>query len=414
MLKQTMFGQFWLPDEPQHRVNGTITFDDDGGASLVTTTQDGVDLHRGGRNKHAIINGETVEHHIKLVGCFVVKENESIGQTSIASSETTWYCELAFLGEHYDGSLPSRIRSVEVHVELLEDWAVAFEGAKVERNADRWSISGPTTQPGLVHPWSLGKIAIRQTHSFQRSQTQTSVTTRTFFQLVFEQPQLWHGVTNAIGNLQALLSIAKGEAVRITGVSLVEEGNPHANLSAHYRPILRTNGNPIAHSELLTMNELGGIAGVGEWLNVLHHQGALIHGLLIDRYKPPPFVTDRTSHLLLACEAYQRRTMADPSRQVQLRRDILEPMASRAGPSFQAWTGNKDAWTKKIAEVRNRHGVAHLQGYGGVPADGGDIHTLNEQLYVLVIICLLLDCGCPAKLLDQVTERARSKWKVLL
>ena len=112
---------------------------------------------------------------------------------------------------------------------------------------------------------------------------------------------------------QALVSIAKGEAAAVEWTAIVE-GSANARLIAYYIPILRTSGHPIKHNELFSMDELGGIAGVGKWLDVLHGQGVLKTALLIDRYREPPFITDRTGHLLMACEVYRRPSMVNPQR----------------------------------------------------------------------------------------------------
>jgi len=215
-------------------------------------------------------------------------------------------------------------------------------------------------------------------------------------------------------SLQAIVSIAKGEAIRIERTSVVDEGTPDAKLSASYHPVLHRGTRQSPHSELFTLAELGGMKGVAKWLNVLCDQEYLMTALLVDRYRQPAFITDRTSHLLTACEAYQRHRMAQPEKRIRLGRDALDPMLDKAGQPFGEWIGNPEDWKKKVSEVRNNYGVGHLQGYAINSPVPPKFHLLNEQLYSLVVSCLLSECGVSEETRRKVVERMRSEWKIRL
>ena len=179
-----------------------------------------------------------------------------------------------------------------------------------------------------------------------------------------------------------------------------------------YRPVLRRGAQQLRHSDLFTMQELGGVEGIARWLNVLHSRKYLITALLVDRYRQPVFIIDRTSHLLIACEAYQRHFMADPGKKIDnLGKEVLDPMLYRAGRPFEEWVGKPEDWKKKVNEIRNNYGVAHLQGYAGNSPASPDFHLINEQLYLLVVSCLLSECGVSEDTRCKVAERMRSDWK---
>ena len=163
------------------------------------------------------------------------------------------------------------------------------------------------------------------------------------------------------------------------------------------------------------MTELGGVGGVAKWLNILHDQEFLITALLVDRYRQPAFVTDRTGHLLMACEAYHRHRISDPSKRINnFGKDVLDPMLDKAGHSFGEWIGDPEDWKKKVSEVRNNYGVAHLQGYASNSPIPPEFHTINQQLYSLVISCLLSECRVPEETRRKALERMRSEWKIRL
>ena len=216
-------------------------------------------------------------------------------------------------------------------------------------------------------------------------------------------------------NLQAIVSIAKGEAVRVDRTSIVEAGTPDARLGASYHPVLHKGTRQLRHSELFTMAELGGMEGLAQWLNVHCGQESLMTALLVDRYQQPAFITDRTSHLLIACEAYQRHRMIDPGKRINnLGSEVLDPMLDKASQPFEDWIGNPKDWKKKVNEVRNNYGVGHLQSYASNSPMQPDFHLINEQLYLLVVSCLLSDCRVSEETRREVVKRMRSEWKIRL
>ena len=107
--------------------------------------------------------------------------------------------------------------------------------------------------------------------------------------------------------------------------------------------------------------------------------------------------------------------MADPGKKIyNLGKEVLDPMLYRAGRLFEEWVGKPEDWKKKVNEIRNNYGVAHLQGYAGNSPASPDFHLINEQLYLLVVSCLLSECGVSEDTRCKVAERMRSDWKIRL
>ena len=407
-------GMFWLPTNPDQRVRGTVVVDDGGitlhtvGELLKPTIQ---------TIEPQTIEGIVSEHHIKILECAPLKISRGLVS---AEDQITWHCLAAFRGDQYEGDVPNRIVSAKIWLTSLEDWAHHFRGLDVTEEGDLITVSWSKSQAELAHRWGLGKVAIGQTIDSSREDRRGRVTTasaavNTFFRLEFDQPQSWNAAIDAASSLQALVSIAKGEAPAIEKIEIEEATTtPHAHLSAFYTPVVRGPGVPIQHNPLFTLDELGGIEGVAKWLDVIRDRVSLRTGLLIDRYIQPGFITDRTGHLLIACEVYQRVRMRNPNQKVRLSTDILKPMLKHAGESFREWIGDPQAWTRKISDFRSNEGVAHFQQYESQLTDVSEIHEINQQLYMLAISCILSDCGFPESLANQVIERARSKWRIPL
>ena len=407
-------GLFWLPDDPEEKVAGVVTLNAAGGTVLTAygkLGEFGIEAR-----KQEAIHGLLAGSHIKLVNCLATNQRMSL-ETS-PPDETTWHCQFAFRGSDYRGDVPKRIKSVEAVIELLGGWAPGFEGIKISQ--DCLSLSWPASQPGQSASWDLGDVGIHQeilpSWRYARYGVETAaVTAHTSARVAFNQPQSWETVTHVVLCLQALVSIAKGEAVHVERTFIVEEGSPDARLGASYNRVLHRGALQIPHSELFTMDELGGVEGIARWLNVLCDQETLITALLVDRYRQPPFITDRTGHLLAACEAYQRHRMADPSKRIRnLRAEVIDPMLDQAGRSFGEWIGDRQQWKGTVSDVRNNYGVGHLQGYGSGTSAQPDFHLINEQIYLLVVLCLLSECTVSEDVKYKVVERMRSDWKIRL
>ncbi len=415
MDKKKEHGLFWLPSNPEEKVDGAITLDHEYGTILTAYGQLGQRVPEMGKQQaiHGVLAGE----YIKLVNCFVTNQRMNVEEFA-ATEETTWHCQFAFRGDEYSGDMPNRIKSVEANIESLGDWTPGFEGIQLAE--DQLSLSWPASQPDQAARWDLGEIAVHQdirpSWNFSRHAVESAtVRAYTSVRIRFDEPQSWKTALGIMPDLQALISIAKGEAVHVEWTSIVEEGEPDARLRASYRPILHRGTRQIPHSELFTMQELGGIEGIARWMNVLRDQESLITALLVDRYRQPAFITDRTSHLLTACEAYQRHRMADPGKRISnLRAEVLDPMLCKAGSPFEEWVGKPDVWKKKVTAVRNNYGIGHLQGYASKSTSPPDFHLINEQLYLLVISCLLSECRVSENTRRKVVERMRSDWKIRL
>ena len=416
MDKEKEQGLFWLPSNPEQKVQGAVTMDGDGGTAL--TTYGLLDLLGPETHDHQpVIHGVTADSHIKMVNCLLTNQRHNIGKFT-EEGEETWHCQFAFRGDDYSGDVPNRIKSIEAIIELLDDWVPGFEGIKLGK--DRLSLSWPASQPDQSARWNLGEVAVHQDIMHSRKSSRyaiegATVRAQTSARISFDEPQSWETAMHTVLNLQAIVSIAKGEAVLVERTSIVEEGTPDKTLGTSYHPVLHRGTQQTSYSELFTMAELGGLKGIAQWLNVLRDQESLITALLVDRYRQPAFVTDRTSHLLMACEAYQRHRMKDRGKRINnLGKEVLDPMLDKAGDPFKEWVGNPEDWKKTVGEVRNNYGVGHLQSYASNSPVRPKFHLLNEQLYSLVVSCLLSECGVSEETRRKVVERMRSEWKIRL
>ena len=418
MFKGTQNGLFWLHDRPEHKAEGTLDFH--GSGKLQLTTRSLLDSFDDGSESKSI-RGVTANGYVTLVDAECFRREEKFN-AYITGSEEAWHCQYAFQGlqegvENLE-NLNKGISSVAVEIELLTDWAHIRVHFDRDWNLHRGSFSWSVEQPGRSSEWSLGKIEVR--HSVVPSFTPNAgrirsvkVSTNTSFIVKFERTQNLDAALSAITSLQALVSVAKGEAAAIERVSLgLKNSETDFWVTFHYEPTLKPDPIATKSSELFSLEELGGMKGVGKWMDVQQGQSILKNALLIDRYRPPTFVTDRIGHLLMAHEAYQRHSTNRHKGQLSLKH-VLPPIPKRIGDGFLDWIGDWEVWRKTISRIRSEQ-IAHLQNFGKNWVGEGIVQQVNDQLYALLIIRILNRCSFSEELLEQVLKRSRSKSLVRL
>ena len=406
-------GLFWLSGQEDEKMQGTLKTNDVGALELVTEERFHP-LHDPNadspRNNQLVIHGQSGSNRIKLLRCILINDIPIERFPVGLIRQTTWTCQKAFVGDDYAGEIPQKIKSAEIRLEFMNEWM-----PRKLRDAD--GLTGSVYKLFAAHKraqlptrWSHGTLSLGEQPEAHvaTTETQNPVSRRSpdpFLRFEFDTPQPFEVIVDTVSSLQVLLTIATGKAPGIDAITVVEGGSTDATLSAHYFPNFRTVGRTIPHRRLFNFLEFGGLHAVARWLNTLHDQTPLRQALVIDQYHQPAFSTDRTSHLLAACDVYMRREWNDPGKKIRdFRRQVLEPMAERAGEAFQQSIGDVQTWTSSVTHIRNYWGVAHFQGYGTEPEDGYGIHPINSQLYLLLICCLLRDCGHSDEMLSTIIE----------
>lgn len=423
MFRGTQEGLFWLPDRPDRTVDGKLAVDDKG--ALELTTRGLLDPGEYEIATHNTVHGVTQEGRVTLIEALASSRSDSFGRY-LTRYQETWHPYYAFQGDSYEGDLDGDIVAVEVEIQSLPEWA--YEGRDLHMSWRDGAVSWPAMDQ-LLEPagqWPLGEVSIR--HRIYPSGTgrvgrysAINISSTTSFVVRFSQPQSVASIEGTIGSLQALVSIAMGEAVKIERViATVDTGSAKDNLLLHFVPVLNPIDPTHKRSQLFSMEELGGLEGVGRWLDVLHGQTHARNGLLADVYRRPVFITETTGHLLIACEAYERhmaiytnhRSSSRKGSHMQIRK-ILDPALDLAGQEFLGWVGDPEGWKKKVHSVRIEQ-VAHLENYGTASVDAEDVYLLNRQLYTLLVARILSQCGLSEDLLDRVVSRSRSGWRTLI
>ena len=409
MFQETQQGRFWLPDRPERDLDGTLDVDDRG--TLKLSLREGL-LGLGEHERTPrTIQGAITGNLVTLVARRISYSGISYRKYLPDEHPEVWRCEQAFIGGSHESHLGEHIVGVEVQMQSLPDWA--NEGRDLNLDWQKGVLSWSPEYSGPAGQWLMGDIRVQHTTRPAASRGSgrpytITVASTTSFVVKFSQPQPLTTVVDTVSSLQTLVSVAMGESVGVERVvMIIDADHSDERVLFHYEPVLRPVDPANKNSELFTMSELGGIEGVGKWLDCLRDQTHFKNGLLADRYRRPVFVTDQTSHLLMAGEAYERHTRGRSKGKMDVHK-TLRPALKVAGHEFLEWTGDQEKWMKKVNDIRIEQ-VAHLENYGNTTSDSLDALLVNHQLYILLVTRILAQCGLSEEALNRVVGRARAE-----
>ena len=425
MATRTSQGQFWLSSAPETTRRGQVTFNGDGSLTLVTEggfddryddLADWMPLFVLAEDQDRVnINGSLIADHVKMVGCVVESTSGgAIGRFGTVPQDIRWRCGIAFVGDDYDGDIPSHIKSTTVRISGLNDWVGGFDGVRVVVGAQEGKITWNNIPVSQTAEWTLGQVSVTHQARYgidhaRHHVNEARVTSDTLIHIELDDPQSWDTITDVMESLQCLISIASGKASNVEMVSVVEFDGQRKTVAAHYRPLLHWDTTPTKFPPLLSFDDVGGAEGIATWIAVLQDRRVTRRSLLTDVFLQPTFITDRTGHLLTACEALMRDTGASATGQLNLNTDILQPLIDLAGPGFHNDIGDVGQWIGKVSQIRNHYGIGHVQGNPNAPKLE-DVLVVNRQLFVLVTTCLLRECGVSEEVLQKVVQRSQSTW----
>ena len=430
-MANSMQGQFWLSEEPNNRIQGELTFPADGSLALTTDGDFGElsDFDHGfgalwrddpdHMDDPVNIEGRLLSDYVKMTGCVAESSTgASIGRYLATTPTVKWVCGIGFIGDEFEGDIPSQITSATVRLTGFEDWVSGIPAIRVSGGFHQGTVSWDNEREAQSGSWALGKLSIRgQTlRSLRRSRhhiDEVVLSTDIYAHVEFDDPQPWPTVFAIVESLQCLTTIATGEPSGTKSVRLSIGQEAGRGIAAYYRSALRKEDDSVNFPALLAFSDLGGVDGLCRWLDCVYRRGNLRSALTVDLYRPPPFITDQTGHLLAACEALMRYTDSSKTGQLRLNRDILEPLMDRAGDPFLNYLDDCGQWKSTINQIRNHFGIAHVQENSKAP-EAQKTYEINQQIYLLVVVCLLRECGAEEDLIETILARSRSKWRVIL
>ena len=257
-------GRFWSADEPYRQADGKVIIDSDGRVTLITDgffrdqnddQDDGLFSTIGLSNGNRLIEGQTISEHVKLSGCFVKAQHSGmLGTLNSVTPTVEWHCNKAYIGSKYVGDEPTVIRSVEIVIPAYDEWVSGFPDIVMSHYGETQTMSYPANPTNKTSPWNLGTLTIskkiRETNvQFARYGTKTATLTASIGLIVeFEESQDIETAMKIVTALQALVTMAQGEACNRLSTRVYEHKNTPEGITLGVISYWSVKGQPILHS----------------------------------------------------------------------------------------------------------------------------------------------------------------------
>jgi hypothetical protein len=427
-------GQWWLPERPDIKVAGTLAVAENGSAelrligSLRSFMEAGESVAENGlittvfseRSMQAAglyprILGLADGRAFTLDDCIQTRRTENLFGGGLAYESIR--VRQVLRGAHFDSGEDLEFVSAVVYLDWLAYWVVA---SGISESMEMKEVEGAVLEP-IEHRLTMKRIDSQEFLGLEGAEIRLEqayglngdyVTERRLWQdfyFVVEVPRavalsdlLYH-----VGALQNLLSIGTGRTGALKSITLRRPGvSPGADSAKYDMPIDLFAQWPISNPEAprrlhshelpFTLAQLGGVAGISQWLNAVEPHMAAVARILTTRYGPSPYASDSFMNCAAALEGYDKKKFGDGIIYV----NRLKRCIQNAGVEFAGLVGQTDAWAAAVKKMRND--VAHHN--AGMMSASTEQLLLGKSAYWLLILCLLRDAGVPNDVFANIAE----------
>ena len=405
-------GLFWLVNKPDDKVAGRLRFDPVEGAKLGLIGKFR-DFVPSGNNPPVRMNAIAGGRFLTLEDCHfesVRVEYAGGGQSGLTRHE--YQSDLVLAGLHWDNSEPLRFKNVLLHLRYLEQWVHALSSKPIgyEDRVDplpRISHKFDAFERAAVVDVDFGELGLSYgqvqygDHFLEAVRRQNC-----YFDLRLVEARPFGEMMNWCWMLRDLVSLGCDYPSAVTGVTF-EHAQQSRDLTDEERQPIRPYMRAIGHygsgsydsmsvgNALFTFNDIGGIAGVVEWLKVASRYRLALNSLTHNLYSPTPYSESSFFNACTAAEAVRRVQLGEQN--LNLGKELPE-LAEQAGDMFKDLVGDVQKWAKEVVKIRI-NSVVHpgLQGIDALAAN-----VLADSLHLLVVLCLLEECGVREKASERI------------
>ena len=397
-------GLFWLPDKLDDKVAGRLIFDPTRGArlELIGKFKDFVPR---GHNPPVRMNAIAGGRFLALEDChFAGLRAEYAGGGQSGLTRHSYHSDLFFAGSHWDNLEPLQFRNVLLHVRYLESWVSQlshFPSGYEEKSRDRPRIVATfdALERKAVVPVGFGELGLIHGRAKSGDQLlETRVEQNLFFELRLSEACSLDSALDLCWLLQDMVTLGCDYPSALSELAM-EHPQLSSDTSATERlpikPYMRAIGNYAGAPRgagspsrmMFTFRDLGGIEGVAKWLKVAGRYRIAVGALVGNLYAPSPYPTSRFFNACTAAETFRRIQLG--KQHLNLARE-LGVLAQLAGDAFKDCVGDVDKWARRVAYIRV-NSVVHPGLHKD--ADAHKMDFLADSLHLLVVLCLLAECG---------------------
>lgn len=397
-------GLFWLVDKPDDRVAGRLRFDPAEGARLALIGKF-KDFVPSGRNPPVRMNAVAGGRSFTLENCHFAGlkvEYPGGGQKGLTRHE--YQSDLLLAGLHWDGGAPLEFRNVLLHVRYLEQWLdqlssypSGYDGRS--RNPPLIVAAFDKLERQAVVRSAFGELGLTYGRATSGDRfLETVIQQNFFFDFRLAKARPLDQVLDFCWLLQDLVTLGCDSPSAMTDLAVEHPQQASDKSVTEKVPIkvyTRSIGNYAAgprggssHSKMLfTFSDLGGIEGIAKWLQVASRYRIAVGALVGNLYAESPYVESRFFNACTAAEALRRIQLGNQSLNLSKELPVL---AQQAGDAFRELVGDVGKWAKRVVRIRDNI-VVHRGLRGG--ASAYEVDWLADLLHLLVVLCLLGECG---------------------
>ncbi|NYI70808.1 hypothetical protein GGQ54_001368 [Naumannella cuiyingiana] len=435
-------GRWWLPEHQDHKVFGTFRWDPASGGTLELQGEltpivvrdnllpDGtVQRYRERpatvRHEYAIIRGQVERKAYTLLDSFQLSLRELDLDDSIQRVHVNRLLE----GAWYDD--PSELVADRVVIDLrhLTGW-VKQSGLSTDHprheavDDDRFSIVTARILPTLTVAHGDTSVRLFQSLSEKGDHVfDLGIAQHWSLSLVRDEPWPVASFIDIASDIQDLISIAVGKTANFDRVSLQHPALPKLSLAGtplgdwredityHAQWFNRTEPcDPVkAHDMYFTLEDLGGMAGIGRWLDIASRYRTELSRVMATRYSASMFLEDRIMNISAALDSFDKVRRRTGDAKVNYVDRVLKCIDLAGEPFTNLIASNEREWAKFVKEAR--HDIAHHRQRFRLDGTVGE-NLLAEQLYWLFVICILRSADAPPAVFHRISEHAQVRWLV--
>lgn len=440
MERREIEGQWWLLENPDHKVSGRLVIDDDeielsllgalreyaaGGDTVVqedgttVTTFSEESMARAGvypRILGQAANGKLYSLHdcfqvhrsgnffggleLQRITVHSVFEGVHLDDEDLEFSEIVIQMEgllqfvnrSGFSEEIRTEEVDGRLRMLGHTVNLEPVPTEGFEG-----------LDGSTCR--LVHKRTTGGSEVTERHMSQDF----------MLHVAFDELKALDDLLVIASHFQDLVSVATGRRAAFTSISLrhpdlirqIGDGPPlvmpvemYAKWVVRPKPGLKPLG---SHDVIFDLDDFGGVEALTRWLAVADRYATSLARVMVARYSDSTYASDSLLNAAAALEGYDRDKYedGDSTNFIDRTRRCIE----LAGGTFTDLVPDTDDFAKRLKQQRVN--VAHHLNN----VEGSSEQTfLGQAAALLLIICLLRDAETPEEVFEKIMDRQSWRW----
>jgi hypothetical protein len=453
METKTFKGKWWLPENPDHRVMGTLTFvgDDDPKLELEDSLNpDTTPIKEMKRLldpfvTYEIIQGISIEGiPLTLLNC--EGQRNSINLMGYDAIPYTIFAQWAFIGHHFQNVDDIAFQHMTISYDHLHKWT-GF--CSIEHKRDS-AGQGEITYTNLSEHEAVVQdiqVSLHNKCEFTSDSQKIEVREDSYVLLTSKQPLPILEFLRYCNHIQSFFALGTGNPIQQTsmkGKILLEDQYPVSILHAPWHAKKRSN-RTFKHPMLFTFRDIADSWGkfLAKWVDLSEKIKPVYNLFLSNLYAPRIYEENRFLFFMQSLETYHRRMYGGAYLDNDQFQKVLEALETRLNePDLAIPKDIRDVYKQRLrymneyslrkrlnqildmlgditttiipdtkgftdSVVRTRNYLTHYseENADNVDVSGQNLYVLGQKLRSLLELCLLHEIGFSQTQLQKVAER---------